>query len=113
MLRIWDMFLFEGVKVVFRTALAIMTLNQERILAECKDLGALMQYGLVCHLPPLPLPLPTTFSPVLHARGAKASYPGSRHSLHAADATLTRRAAGTFATCRRTCCWSPSSPNNF
>mmetsp|Transcript_75153 Transcript_75153/g.200591 ORF Transcript_75153/g.200591 Transcript_75153/m.200591 type:complete len:178 (+) Transcript_75153:616-1149(+) len=32
--RVWDIFLNEGVKIVFRVALALLKLNQERLLAQ-------------------------------------------------------------------------------
>ncbi|KAJ1558987.1 hypothetical protein HK405_012452, partial [Cladochytrium tenue] len=53
-LRIWDMFLCEGIKALFRVALATMLRSQNHILARCPTAGDIMHHLL--HLPPEQFP---------------------------------------------------------
>ena len=48
-LRLWDMFLFEGVKVFYRAATALVQLNRAALLA-CTNMGDLMM--ALRNLPP-------------------------------------------------------------
>eukprot|EP00051_Salpingoeca_urceolata_P013666 m.172421 g.172421 ORF g.172421 m.172421 type:complete len:549 (+) comp17858_c4_seq2:447-2093(+) len=41
-LRVWDMFLFEGLRVIFRTSIAIMTMLRKHLLKECPTIQELM-----------------------------------------------------------------------
>lgn len=43
-LRIWDMYFFEGVKVLYRVALAILLQSEKHLLDECPDTTELMMY---------------------------------------------------------------------
>eukprot|EP00041_Stephanoeca_diplocostata_P014048 m.252170 g.252170 ORF g.252170 m.252170 type:complete len:500 (+) comp19557_c0_seq3:192-1691(+) len=43
-LRVWDMFFFEGMKVLFRVALCIMKLSEHELLTNCPSIGELMTY---------------------------------------------------------------------
>eukprot|EP00039_Didymoeca_costata_P001091 m.49651 g.49651 ORF g.49651 m.49651 type:complete len:399 (-) comp10622_c0_seq7:1571-2767(-) len=43
-LRIWDMMVFEGVKILYRVALAILQLSKKQLLTECSDTTDLMLY---------------------------------------------------------------------
>eukprot|EP00040_Diaphanoeca_grandis_P028324 m.163829 g.163829 ORF g.163829 m.163829 type:complete len:544 (+) comp31307_c0_seq1:262-1893(+) len=43
-LRVWDMFLFEGQKILYRAALAILHLSAHTLLTQCRDQGDLMMH---------------------------------------------------------------------
>ncbi|KAI9325294.1 rab-GTPase-TBC domain-containing protein, partial [Zopfochytrium polystomum] len=53
-LRVWDMFFCEGIKVLFRVTLAIMLRSQNHLLHKCPSGGEIMSYLL--HLPPAEFP---------------------------------------------------------
>lgn len=48
MLRIWDTFLYEGSKVLFRFALAIFKYNEERILEKTTSIGIFNHLRTMC-----------------------------------------------------------------
>ena len=43
-LRLWDMFFFEGMKVFFRAAMAILLLSEKKIMTDCPDMDEQMMY---------------------------------------------------------------------
>lgn len=49
-LRVWDMFFFEGDKIFFRVALAVLGMSKNKLLKECPDQMEMMQY--LRNLPP-------------------------------------------------------------
>lgn len=48
MLRIWDTFLYEGSKVLFRFAIAIFKYNEEAILATENSIGIFNKLRTMC-----------------------------------------------------------------
>lgn len=48
MLRIWDTFLYEGSKVMFRFAIAIFKYNEEAILATENSIGIFNKLRTMC-----------------------------------------------------------------
>ena len=48
MIRIWDTFLYEGSKVLFRYAVAIFLYNQEKLLAEGNSIAIFNQLRSMC-----------------------------------------------------------------
>lgn len=48
MLRIWDTFLYEGSKVMFRFALAIFKYNEEKILEKTTSIGIFNHLRTMC-----------------------------------------------------------------
>ena len=48
MLRIWDTFLYEGSKVLFRFALAIFKYNEEKILEKTTSIGIFNHLRTMC-----------------------------------------------------------------
>lgn len=48
MLRIWDIFLYEGSKVLFRFALAIFKYNEEEILEKTTSIGIFNHLRTMC-----------------------------------------------------------------
>ena len=48
MLRIWDTFLYEGSKVLFRFALAIFKHNEEKILEKTTSIGIFNHLRTMC-----------------------------------------------------------------
>jgi len=49
-LRVWDMFFFEGDKIFFRVALAVLSMSKNTLLKECPEQMEMMQY--LRNLPP-------------------------------------------------------------
>lgn len=43
-LRVWDMFMFEGMKIIYRVSLAILKLSQPELTKKKNGLGELMMY---------------------------------------------------------------------
>eukprot|EP00038_Savillea_parva_P009085 m.181152 g.181152 ORF g.181152 m.181152 type:complete len:481 (-) comp15175_c0_seq1:75-1517(-) len=43
-LRVWDMFMFEGMKIIYRVSLAILHLSRKELLKKSNGLGELMMY---------------------------------------------------------------------
>jgi len=43
-LRLWDMFFFEGIKVFFRAAMAVLLLSETHIKSNCPDMDEQMMY---------------------------------------------------------------------
>ena len=48
MLRIWDTFLYEGSKVLFRFAIAIFKFNEEALLATENSIGIFNKLRTMC-----------------------------------------------------------------
>ncbi|CAI8008862.1 TBC1 domain family member 2A [Geodia barretti] len=48
MIRIWDTFLYEGSKVLFRYAVAIFLYNQDKLLAEGNSIAIFNQLRSMC-----------------------------------------------------------------
>ena len=48
MIRIWDTFLYEGSKVLFRYAVAIFLYNQEKLLGEGNSIAIFNQLRSMC-----------------------------------------------------------------
>ncbi len=48
MLRIWDTFLYEGSKVLFRFALAIFRYNEDRIMQQMTSIGIFNHLRTMC-----------------------------------------------------------------
>ena len=48
MIRIWDTFLYEGSKVLFRYAVAIFIYNQEQLLAEINSIAIFNKLRGMC-----------------------------------------------------------------
>ena len=49
-LRVWDMFFFEGDKIFLRVALAVLSMSKNTLLKECPEQMEMMQY--LRNLPP-------------------------------------------------------------
>jgi hypothetical protein len=43
-LRVWDMFMFEGMKIIYRVSLAILRLSKKELIKKSNGMGELMMY---------------------------------------------------------------------
>ena len=68
MLRVWDLLLFEGSKALFRTSLALLSINAKTL----SDLATAVQQVLVAVFVAVPVPVPVLVAVAVAALVAAA-----------------------------------------